>query len=125
MHKLPFLSALFLLLFGLAFAYKLDDIMHFIVDVGYTTAAYLFYSAVGIFITAVIGFGTWLILSYRIKQRTLSQNQQYRDKLIDKYNLIVLEDGAVLNKVGEVVYNNTTAILSRATVPVVVEAEQI
>ena len=105
-HRLPILFSMFLLIAVTAFAYKLDAIVIYLAQVGESTAQYLFYTLIGVLIAAATGIAIWMFLSYRIRQKTLHSGHQYRMQIMDQFGMVLLEDGTMINKDGEVVYQN-------------------
>jgi len=110
-HRLPFLFSLLLLIAATAVAYKLDDIVLFAAQAGATTARYLFITLVAVMAVVALGIGIWMILSYRLRQKTLASEHQYRMQLMDQFGMVLLEDGTMLNKEGDVVYKQESSSL--------------
>lgn len=50
-----------------------------------------------------------MILSYRLRQKTLASNHQYRMQFMDQFGMLLLDDGTMLNKEGQVVYQQEVA----------------
>ncbi len=105
-HRLPILFSMFLLLVATAFAYKLEEIVLYVAQVGASTAQYLFYTFIGILIAGAIGIAIWMFLSYRIRQKSLHTGHEYRMQIMDQFGMVLLEDGTMINKEGEVVYQH-------------------
>jgi len=103
-HRLPFLFSLLLLIVATAVAYKMDAIVLYAAQAGATTAKYLFITLVGVMAVIALGIGIWMILSYRLRQKTLTTNHQYKMQLMDQFGMVLLDDGTMLNKEGDVVY---------------------
>lgn len=103
-HRLPFLFSLLLLIAATAIAYKMDDIVLYAAQAGATTARYLFITLVAVMAVIALGIGIWMILSYRLRQKTLASEHQYRMQLMDQFGMVLLDDGTMLNKDGDVVY---------------------
>jgi hypothetical protein len=105
-HRLPLLFSMLLLITATALAYKLEDIVLYVAQAGATTAKYLFFTLIGILIVSAIGVAIWVALSYRLKNKTLSADHQYRMQLMEQFGMVLLENGTMLDKQGEVVYQD-------------------
>ena len=103
-HRLPFLFSLLLLIAATAIAYKMDAIALYAAQAGAVTAKYLFITLVAVMAVIALGIGIWMILSYRLRQNKLATNHQYRTQLMDQFGMVLMEDGTMLNKDGEIVY---------------------
>ncbi len=103
-HRLPFLLSMLLLIAATAIAYKMDDILFYAAQAGAVTARYLFFTLVAVLAVAAIGIGVWMILSYRLSQNKLATNHQYKMQLMDQFGMVLLEDGTMLGKNGNIVY---------------------
>jgi len=103
-QRLPFLLSLLLLIAATAVAYKLDDIALYVAQAGAATAQYLFFTLVAVMVIAALGLGAWMILSYRLRQNTLTSSHQYKMQLMSQFGMVLLDDGTMLDKDGKVVY---------------------
>ncbi len=103
-HRLPFLFSMFLLIAATALAYKMDDIVLYTAQAGAVTARYLFFALIGILIMAAIGLAVWMILSYRLRRSALTTGHQYRMQLMEQFGMVLLEDGTMIDKDGNIVY---------------------
>ena len=103
-HRLPVLLSMFLLLIATGIAYKLDAIVIYMAQVGASTARYLFFTLIGLLVAAAIGIVVWMILGYRLRHKSMQSGHQYRMQLMEQFGMVLLEDGTMLNKDGEVVY---------------------
>lgn len=92
-HRLPLLFSMFLLITATALAYKLEDIVIYIAQAGATTAKYLFFTLLGVLVVTAIGVAIWVVLSYRLKNKTMSADHQYRMQLMEQFGMVLLEDG--------------------------------
>lgn len=108
-HRLPLLFSMFLLIAATAFAYQLEDILRYLAAAGAMTAKYLFFGLIGLLVVAALGIAAWMLLSYRLRDRTLTADHEYRMKLIDQFGLVQLEDGTVLDRQGKVVHGRPYA----------------
>ena len=103
-QRLPILFSLFLLIAATALAYKLDAIVIFLAQVGVSTGRYLFFTLIGLLVVASIGIAVWMILSYRLRQKSLQSGHQYRMQLMEQFEMVLLDDGTMINKKGDIVY---------------------
>lgn len=106
-HRLPLLFSMLLLIAATALAYKLEDIVLYIAQAGATTAKYLFFTLIGALIVSVAGIAIWVVLNYRLKNKTLSADHQYRMKLMEQFGMVLLKDGTMLDKEGKTVYQDS------------------
>ncbi len=103
-HRMPFLLSLLLLIVGTAIAYNLDSVVLYAAQAGATTAQYLFFTMIGVLAVAVLGIATWMLLSYRLRQTKLTSTHQYKMQLMDQFGMVLMDDGTMLDKDGNVVY---------------------
>ena len=103
-HRLPFLFSMLLLIVATALAYKLDVIVIYMAQVGASTAQYLFFTLIGLLVATAVGIAIWMILSYRLRQKSLQTGHQYRMQLMEQFEMVLLDDGTMINKKGDVVY---------------------
>lgn len=103
-HRLPVLFSMFLLIVATGLAYKLDAIVIFMAQVGVSTARYLFFTLIGLLVVVALGIAVWMILSYRLRQKSLQSGHQYRMQLMEQFEMVLLDDGTMINKKGDVVY---------------------
>lgn len=103
-HRLPILFSMFLLIVATVLAYKLDVIVLYMAQVGVSTARYLFFTLIGLLAVSAVGIAIWMILSYRLRQKSLQTGHQYRMQLMEQFEMVLLDDGTMINKKGAVVY---------------------
>lgn len=103
-HRLPILFSMFLLIVATVLAYKLDVIVLYMAQVGVSTARYLFFTLIGVLAVTAVGIAIWMILSYRLRQKSLLTGHQYRMQLMEQFEMVLLDDGTMINKKGDVVY---------------------
>jgi hypothetical protein len=103
-HRLPILLSMVLLIAATALAYNLDVIVVYMAQVGASTARYLFFTLIGLLVVVAVGIAVWMLLSYRLRQRSLQTGHQYRMQLMEQFGMVLLEDGTMINREGEVVY---------------------
>jgi hypothetical protein len=65
-----------------------------------------------VLVVVAIGIAVWMILSYRLRQKSMQTGHQYRMQLMEQFGMVLLEDGTMINQEGEVVYQQdmTTSI---------------
>lgn len=105
-HRLPLLFSMFLLIAATALAYKLEDITIYLARAGATTAQYLFYTLIGVLVVGAVAVAIWVALSYRLKNKTLAADHQYRMQLMEQFGMVLMEDGTMIDKQGQVVYQH-------------------
>lgn len=103
-QRLPFLLSLLLLIAATAIAYKMDAIVLYAAQAGAVTAQYLFFSLVGVMAVAALGIAAWMILSYRLRQNTLTTSHQYKMQLMQQFGMVLLDDGTMLDKDGNIIH---------------------
>lgn len=103
-HRLPFLLSLLLLIAATAIAYKMDAIALYAAQAGAATAKYLFITLVVVMAVIALGIAIWMILSYRLRQKKMATNHEYKMQLMDQFGMVLMDDGTMLNKDGEIVY---------------------
>ena len=108
-HRLPILFSLLLLIAATVLAYNLDSIVIYMAQVGVSTARYLFFTLIGVLVASAIGLAVWMILSYRLRQKTLQSGHDYRMQLMEQFGMVLLEDGTMINKEGRIVYQQDDA----------------
>ena len=108
-HRLPILFSMVLLIAATALAYNLDVIVIYMAQVGASTARYLFFTLIGVLVVVAIGIAVWMVLSYRLRQKSMQTGHQYRMQLMEQFGMVLLEDGTMINQEGEVVYQQDVA----------------
>ncbi|MEA1922581.1 MAG: hypothetical protein U9N63_07985 [Pseudomonadota bacterium] len=101
-RQVPFLFGLITLVALSGIAYKLDDILAVIGDVGGRTAHYLFIGLAVVFGVAVIIGLIWMLLSYNLRKKTLEYQYQYKKDVIDKTGLVILGEDRVMDGDGRI-----------------------
>ncbi len=101
-QRLPFLLTLFILTITAGIIYKLDSIIAFITAAGQKSFKYIFI-VLGI-ILGMVGFFTiiWLILNYRLKKKAIEYNHSYRESIIKKLGVIIMDDGTLIDQKGRI-----------------------
>lgn len=102
-HKLPFLALLMLLAVGVAFFYKLGDILAFVGNVGEMTVKIILYSAIGV--VAIISVFLLILIVLNFQLRKKSMDYQYRSEVAERFGIIILDDNTVLNSEGKLLIN--------------------
>jgi hypothetical protein len=111
-HKLPFLALLMLLAVGVAFFYKLGDILAFVGNVGEMTVKIILFSAIGV--VAIISVFLMILIVLNFKLRKKSMDYQYRSEVAERFGIIILDDNTVLNSEGKLLVSGKN---SRGAVP--------
>ena len=101
-RQIPFLFGLILLVALSGIAYKLDDILAVIGDVGGRTAHYLFIGLTVVFAVSVVIGLIWMFLSYNLRKKTLEHQYQYKKDVVDKTGLVILDDNRMMDRNGQI-----------------------
>lgn len=101
-RQVPFLFGLILLVALSGVAYKLDDILAVIGDVGGRTAHYLFIGLAVVFAVAVVIGLIWMFLSYNLRRKTLEYQYQFKKDVVDKTGLVILDEERMMNRDGQI-----------------------
>ncbi len=101
-RQVPFLFGLISLVALSGIAYKLDDILAVIGDVGGRTAHYLFIGLAVVFAVAVVIGLIWMFLSYSLRKKTLEYQYQYKKDVIDKTGLVILGEDRMMDRNGQI-----------------------
>jgi len=102
-HKLPFLGLLLLLAVGVAFFYKLGDILTFIGNVGEMTIKIILYSAIAL--VAIVSVFLLILIVMNFKLRKKSMDYQYRSEVAERFGIIILDDMTVISSEGKLLLN--------------------
>ncbi len=101
-RQVPFLFGLLSLVALSGIAYKLDDILAVIGDVGGRTAHYLFIGLAVAFAVAVVIGLIWMFLSYSLRKKTLEFQYQYKKDVVEKTGLVILGEDRVMDNEGRI-----------------------
>ncbi len=112
LRQVPFLIALLLLVISAGIIYKLDAIALFIANAGERAAQYLFISlAVVLGVATVIGL-VWMFLSYNLRKQKLEYQFKYRQEVMDKLGLVILDDDTIVDREGQMITRQIPGDLS-------------
>jgi len=102
--NIPFLLALVLLGIASGIVYNIEEIIYFLGKIGEKSAQLLtiIVSAL-ISIASVFGL-VWMILNYKLNKK--SMEYQYKNQVMEKLGLIILDDKTIINKDGKLISNN-------------------
>jgi hypothetical protein len=103
-QQVPFLLSLLLLLVACWIGYNMDAIMAFVARAGESTARYLLITLGLVVGVAGMSILTWLGLSYRLRRKKIEQQQKYRQEVMERLGLVILEDNTVLDRQGRPVH---------------------
>ena len=92
-----------LLAVGVAFFYKLDDILAFVGNVGEMTVKIILFSAIGV--VAIISVFLLILIVLNFQLRKKSMDYQYRSEVAERFGIIILDDNTVLNSEGKLLVN--------------------
>jgi hypothetical protein len=103
MKKVPFLPVLFALVACTVLFYKLDAIFLFIFNAGEKMVTYSLI-ACGILLVAGLIFGlAWIVSNYKLSKRHMEHQYKYRNDVMDKLGLLIMEDDTVIDKNGKLI----------------------
>jgi len=103
MQRIPFLVSLLLLVAAGGVIYKLDAITAFIVNTGEHAARYLFYVLGTVLGVAALVVMVWMVLSYRLRRRRLELLHEFRQELVSRTGMVMLEDETLIDREGQVI----------------------
>jgi hypothetical protein len=103
MHQVPIIVAMIILGLGSVVLYKFDTVIHVLGQVGERTAFYLL-----IVLCVCIGGGLIYLLfclywKFKLHKYQIQQQWEYRQKVIEKSGLIILDNNTVLNGEGKLI----------------------
>lgn len=102
-HKIPFIVKIFMTLLIIPVLFKLDDIIGFYAGIGAQTVRYLAIAVIVLIGTTAI-FGTiWMVMSFRLKKRQMDYEYRYRKDVMDKLELMVLDNDTIVDRNGKVI----------------------
>jgi hypothetical protein len=101
-HQLPALAGIFTIGLGSVMLYKLDVILSTIGHVGERTAYYLFIGLGALVVGALIFLLFWLFWKFKLQKFQMEQRWNYRNRVMEKTGLIILENNTVINEEGRV-----------------------
>lgn len=101
-HQLPALAGIFVLGLGSVVLYKLDVILATIGHVGERTAYYLFIGLGALLAGTLLFLLFWLFWKFKLQKYQMEQRWNYRNRVMEKTGLIILDNNTVINEVGKV-----------------------
>lgn len=101
-HQLPALAGIFILGLGSVVLYKLDVILATIGHVGERTAYYLFIALGALVAGTLIFLLFWLFWKFKLQKYQMEQRWHYRNRVMEKTGLIILDNNTVINEEGKV-----------------------
>lgn len=101
-QQLPALAGIFTLGLGSVVLYKLDVILATIGHVGERTAYYLFIGLGALVVGTLIFLLFWLFWKFKLQKYQMEQRWNYRNRVMEKTGLIILENNTVINEEGKV-----------------------
>ncbi|VVS93221.1 hypothetical protein [Desulfoluna spongiiphila] len=101
-HQLPALAGIFILGLGSVVLYKLDVILATIGHVGERTAYYLFIGLGALVAGTLIFLLFWLFWKFKLQKYQMEQRWNYRNRVMEKTGLIILDNNTVINEEGKV-----------------------
>ncbi len=122
MNQIPVLAGLFVIGLASVILFKLDVILGVIGHVGERTAFYLFIMLCAVVAGAVLFLLFWLFWKYRLHKLEIERRWAFRNRVMEKSGLIILENNTVLNEQGQVLTQGD--VRTQLTEHVVEEEEQ-
>ncbi len=102
MNQVPVLAGLFVIGLASVILFKLDVILKVIGHVGERTAFYLFIMLCAVVGGAVLFLLFWLFWKYRLHKLEIERRWAFKNRVMEKSGLIILENNTVLNEQGQV-----------------------
>jgi hypothetical protein len=102
-RKLPFLFIMLLLLIGAMIAYKMDVILMFVVNASEKMVQYLLVVGGVLLVAGIVCGGIWLFINYKLRKKHMDYQYQYRNQVMERLEILVMDDHTVVKKDGEVI----------------------
>lgn len=102
-QQVPVLAGLFILGVSSVILFKLDVILSVLGHIGEKTAFYLFILLCALMFGVFIFILLWLYWQFRLHKYQIQQQWEYRQKVIEKSGLIILDNNVVFNEDGKIV----------------------
>jgi pilus assembly protein TadC len=102
MNQIPVLGSFFIIGLVSVALFKLDVILAVIGHVGERTAFYLFIMLCAVVGGAVLFLLFWLFWKYRLHKLEIERRWAFKNRVMEKSGLIILENNTVLNELGQV-----------------------
>jgi len=102
-NQLPILAGMFILGLGTIILYKSDVILQAVGQAGEKTAYYLLIIIAVLAVVAFIFSLLFLYWKFKLHKYQIQQQWEYKNRVADKYGLIILDNNTVCNEEGKVV----------------------
>lgn len=102
MNQVPVLAGFFVIGVTSVVLFKLDVILKVIGHVGERTAFYIFIMLCVVVAGAVFFLLFWLFWKYRLHKLEIERRWAFKNRVMEKSGLIILENNTVLNELGQV-----------------------
>ncbi|GAB6094498.1 hypothetical protein JCM14469_07500 [Desulfatiferula olefinivorans] len=102
LNRMPVLAGLFSIGLGSVVLYKLDAILKVVGHVGERTAFYIFIMLAVIVAGALIFLLLWLFWKFRLHKLEIERRWEFRNRVMERSGLIILENNMVLDEQGKV-----------------------
>jgi hypothetical protein len=99
-QRVPFLLSLLLLIVACWVGFNMDIIAAYMARAGESAVRYFVIAFSVILGVATIFAILWLVLSYRLRMRRMTSQQRYRQDVMDRFGLVILDDNTVLDREG-------------------------
>ena len=103
MKKVPFLPVLFALVACTVLFYKLDAIFLFIFNAGEKMVTYSLIACSVLLVVGLIFGIAWIVSNYKLSKRHMEHQYRYRNDVMDKLGLLIMEDDTVIDKNGKLI----------------------
>jgi hypothetical protein len=102
-HKIPFIVKLFLTALMIPVLFKLDDIIGYFTGIGAQAVRHLMMVAIALIGAAAIIGITWMVVNFRLKKKQMDYEYRYRKDIMDKLELMVLNNDTLVDRNGNVI----------------------
>jgi hypothetical protein len=102
-HKIPFIVKLFLTAVIVPVLFKLDDIIGYFTGIGAQAVRHLMMVAIALISAAAIIGITWMVVNFRLKKKQMDYEYRYRKDIMDKLELMVLNNDTLVDRNGNVI----------------------
>lgn len=110
MRQVPFLPILFLIVTGSMLLYKMDDILLFIINAGEKALSYILIGAAVLLGIAILLWLLWLFVNYRLNRQHMQYEYKYKNDVMEKLGLLILDDNTVIDKKGKIISQPETLV---------------
>ncbi|MGD8836160.1 MAG: hypothetical protein PVJ84_13745 [Desulfobacteraceae bacterium] len=102
-YKIPFIVKLLLTAFIVPVLFKLDDIIGYFTGIGAQAVRHLMMVAIALIGAAAIIGIVWMVVNFRLKKKQMDYEYRYRKDIMDKLELMVLNNDTLIDRNGNVI----------------------